>query len=273
MSVRIGGNTFSYQWTTPILGALQALSALGLNDFDVIMPPRWLTRDGTVDDELVPLRRAIDDEGLRIESLNPPALDFNLGSLVDDVRLASVAMYERTLRRASRLGAGGVVVVPGRVSGLLPPATADTLASLGESFARLVPLARELGLRLHVETHPQTAMPTAEATLRFVEAYPADTVGVAYDVANAEYIGEDQPAAIRTLGARLTQLHLSDATRTAWRHDPLGSGTVPVAACLAAADAVGFGGVAVLELIAPDPLPAFQASLAHLRHCQQETHP
>lgn len=273
MPVRIGGNTFSYQWSTPIAAALRQLAALDLNDFDVIMPPHLLAREGDHEAELDDLARMLAAEGLRLESLNPPALDFNLGSLVPDVRLASVEMYERTMRLAARLGAGGVVVVPGRISALLPPAEADTFAALGDSLSRLVRLAEELGLRLHVETHPQTALPTAHAALAFVEPFPADTVGIAYDVANAEFIGEDQPAAIRALGRRMSQLHLSDGTCSAWRHDPLGTGTVDVAACLDAADAAGFEGVAVLELIAADPLPAFQTSLAHLASCRKERRP
>jgi L-ribulose-5-phosphate 3-epimerase len=63
---------------------------------------------------------------------------------------------------------------------------------------------------------------SAEAMAAFVEAFGPARLLVAYDIANAEFIGEEQAEAIRRLQPMLAQVHLSDATLTL----PLGSNPV-----------------------------------------------
>lgn len=201
---------------------------------------------------------------MRLESLNPPALDYNLGSVDDEVRASSVRLYERALELAADLDAKGVVVVPGRVSGLFPPLSEQTMPRLEESIGTLATLAGKLGLRLHLETHPLTSLPSASQIKGFIERFGLNSLGVAYDLANAEFIGEDQAVAIRNVGPLLSQLHVSDGRRGAWRHDALGTGTVDFKAAFAAAEQIRFTGVAVLELISGQPREAFVQSLAYL---------
>lgn len=268
MSIRFGGNTFSYMWSTTAELALAELMDLGLNDFDVLVTPGHLwpwEMDG-------PARRKLGENlrsrGIRLESLNPPALDYNLGSLVSEVRASAVEIYEETMRLAADLGAKGVVVVPGRVSSLLPPPEGNTHAHLVDTIGRLAGTAESLGLRVHLETHPLTSRPSARSLLEFIQDIGSKSLGVAYDLSNAEFIGEDQASAIRTLGPHMTQMHISDGTRQSWLHAAVGEGTVNFVAALAAAEEVGFSGVAVIELISPNPVPAYQKSIAEITHIQ-----
>jgi sugar phosphate isomerase/epimerase len=204
---------------------------------------------------------------VRLESLNPPALDYNLGSVDDEVRATSVRLYERALELAADLDVKGVVVVPGRVSGLFPPPSEQTMSRLEDSIGTLASLAGKFGLRLHLETHPLTSLPSASQLKGFIERLGLKSLGVAYDFANAEFIGEDQAVAIGNLGPLLTQLHVSDGRRGTWRHDGLGTGTVDFKAAFAAAEEIRFTGVVVLELSPASPKKlSFRVSLIST-HC------
>lgn len=268
MAIRFGGNTFSYMWATSCDKALDELSGLGLNDFDVLVSPGHLWPNDLDKPQRQQLRQRLESSGIRLESLNPPALDYNLGSLVAEVCATAVDIYEETMRLACDLGAKGVVVVPGRVSSLLPPPAGETRARLMDTVGGLAKTAERLGLKIHLETHPLTSRPTAASLLDLIEDIGSASLGVAYDLSNAEFIGEDQPAAIRALGPRLTQMHVSDGTRQSWLHAAVGEGTVDFKAAFAAADEIGFSGIAIIELIAPNPADAYTRSLAEIARLQ-----
>ncbi|NKK72797.1 TIM barrel protein [Rhizobium leguminosarum bv. viciae] len=265
MSLRFGGNTFSYMWSKTAEESLVELNGLGLNDFDILVSPGHLWPAELSGPDRSQLRRKLEFQGIRIESLNPPALDFNLGSLVDEVRTAAIDLYEQTMHLAVDLGARGVVVVPGRVSGLLPPPEHETRSRLLSSIGQLSRTAERLGLRLHLETHPLTSLPSAAALVLLAEEIGSPSIGIAYDLSNAEFIGENQANAIRTLGPRLTQLHVSDGSRQSWQHSKLGSGTVDFSAAFTAAREIGFEGIAILELISREPYQAYEESLSRIQ--------
>ena len=269
-SVRIGGSTFSFIWREPASSALERMLEIGLNDFNVLVVPGHLWAADLSASGRVALRRHFESSGIRLESLNLPALDLNLASCVPEVRACSVAMYREALQLSAELGACAVVAVPGRVSSLLAPDQEDTLGWLAETVGAILRTADELGQDIYLELHPLTPLPTAEKIGAFVDIFDTPRLTVAYDVANAEYFGEDYRTAIRSLGHRIGQVHLSDATRTAWRHDALGRGTVDVAAALAAIEAIGFSGVTVLEIVSSEPIAEMRESLAILATLERD---
>lgn len=198
------------------------------------------------------------------ESLNLPSLDFNLCSCVPAVRAHAVDAYLRTFQLCADLGGRAVVVVPGRVSGLLPPDRNDTLGWLTDSIATLLRTAERLDQRLYLESHPLTPIPTADQIGAFVDRFDTPRVAIAYDIASAEFIKEDQVAAINRLGHRIGQFHLSDSPQDAWRHNALGRGTVDIPAVLKAIQAIDFPGITTLEIISPDPMAEMSDSLGRL---------
>lgn len=263
--MRIGGSTFSFLWRETAIGAMRQLAAIGLNDFDVLLAPGHLWFDGSEYSDPVRFRREIADAGLRVESLNLPALDYNLCSVVPEVRLGTVDAYVSAIRLAGELGVPGVVVVPGRVSALLAPPHEDSVRYLTETSAGLVDLARASGVHLFFESHPQTPLPTADALGTWVSQFDRRDVSIAYDVANAEFIGEDQVAAIEKWGAWFGQYHMSDATRTIWRHDAFGAGSVRFGPIFDAIKRQNGGGVAILEIISRSPIEDAGRALELLR--------
>lgn len=261
---RYGGSTFSFMWREPAAAALAQMRRLGMNDFDLILAPGHLWHDDMPPGKRATWTSRLKAEDIRIESLNLPALDLNLSSCLPAVRAHAVALYRQTLQLSAELGARGVVVVPGRVSALLPPPQGDSEAWLAEGLHPLLDEAAALGQFIHLETHPQTPLPTADRLEAFLDRLPHPRLKVAYDVANAEFVGEDQVAAIRRLAPRLGQVHLSDGTRSQWRHDAVGRGTVRFQAIEAVLDEVGFYGVRILEVISPTPIDDLRSSLAAL---------
>ena len=264
MPFTLAGNTFSFMWDRPVVEALDALGALGLSTFDVIVTPGHLWHSELEGAGRATLRRTLEERNYTLDSLNPPATDYNLASLTPDVRQLAIGMYRETINLAADLGAKGVVVVPGRVSSLLPPPREQLWGVLEDGIGALAEHARSKGLVLHLEVHPLTPVPTALETVSLVERIASPAVGIAYDVANAEFIGEDQVNAIAAMGRYLTQIHLSDATRTRWMHGGFGTGTVDLEAVLNALDESGFSGAAVLEIISDSPIRDFQESIARV---------
>ncbi|MBN9530302.1 MAG: sugar phosphate isomerase/epimerase [Alphaproteobacteria bacterium] len=259
--MKTGGSTFSFMWLEPAAVALRRMAAIGLNDFDVLLVPGHLWFDLDANSRRA-LRRALDADGLRLDSLNLPAIDLNLASVVPQVRDHAVATYVQAIELAAELGAGAVVVVPGRVSALLPPPRAETIARLTDAAGILLRRAGQLGCKLYFELHPQTPLPTTDLLAPWVSSLGSADALIAYDVANAVFVGEDPVAAIAAHAASIGQYHLSDTTRTNWRHDPFGRGEVPLPAVMDQIRKSGCTGTAILEIISADPLTDMGEALA-----------
>lgn len=261
MRRELGASTFAFAWRQPALDALRRLHALGLNGFDVILAPGhcWPGELTTADRSR--LASTLASEGIRIDSVNFPALDLNLASSVAEVRAYSVGRYREALLLGAELGARGVVAVPGRVSPLIGPPREETERWLAESVEELLAAAGESDASVFLELHPQTPIPTVDALDRFVAGFADPRLRVAYDVANAEFVSEDHGEALRRLAPRLGQVHLSDASATRWAHDRVGRGTVDFARILRTLDEIAFDGACILEVVTATPLPDIEASL------------
>ena len=252
--LRFGGSTFSFMWQGNAVDAMRRMQEIGLNDFDVIMVPNHFWHGDLTSSDRTRLAKSLEADGLRVGSLNLPALDHNLASCVPEARAYAVGLFTQVLELAGDLGAGGVVAVPGRVSSLFPPPGAETEALLADSLAQLLTVAERLGQTLFVELHPQTPIPTSALMAPVMERLNHPRLKVAYDVSNAEFVQEDQVAALRLLAPWLGQVHLSDGTATRWRHDRVGTGTVRFKDILRVLDEIGFQGIRVLEIISATPL-------------------
>ena len=261
MRRELGASTFAFAWREPALDALRRLHALGLNGFDVILAPGHCWPGELTAADRSRLASTLAAEGIRIDSVNFPALDLNLASCVAEVREYSVERYREALLLGAELGARGVVAVPGRVSSLIGPPPEETERWLAESVWELLAVAEETDASVFLELHPQTPIPTVDALDRFVAGFDDPRLRVAYDVANAEFVSEDHGEALRRLAPRLGQVHLSDASATRWAHDRVGLGTVDFATVFRTLDEIAFDGGCILEVVTPTPLPDIEASL------------
>ena len=265
-SVRsLGSSTFSFMWQEPALVSLRRLRACDLNGFDIILAPGHLWPDEMDASARRNFVKALKTENISVNSLNLPPLDYNICSPDREARNFAISIYEKVFALARDLEVRKVVVVPGRVSALLPPSRDGTLDRLADSFGQFLKWADRDDQHILVETHPLTPIASGDATEAFIKRLNSPRVSIAYDVANAEFIGEDQPATLRRISSSLGQMHLSDGTRTSWRHDPVGTGTVDFAAVMKTLDEIDFQGVTLLEIIAADAATQIPASVKALR--------
>jgi sugar phosphate isomerase/epimerase len=161
-----------------------------------------------------------------------------------------------------------VVAVPGRVSALIQPPRKLSEGWLADGLAQLLALAEDTDQRIFLENHPQAPIPTAGALDGLVRAIGHPRLQVLYDVANAEFVGEDQVPALRRLAPLLGQVHLSDGSRERWGHDRIGLGTVDFPAILRTLREIESKGARVLEIVSPTPLEDMSASLELLERAE-----
>lgn len=260
MARDIGINTYGYIWSVPAAACVRHLGKLGYRQIEFLLQPPHLSFDDFGPELRRELREALQDIGAVKTAINLPSLDHNLASPFGRARDAAVKMFEDTIDLAADIGAETVVVVPGRMSPLFPPSIENRVGWVGDGVAKLLPRAEDRGVALAVENVPFAAFPDKDALERFVRSFTSPAIGVCYDAANAHFIKEDPAAGIRQLADLLRVVHLSDTGQMHWRHDPIGSGTVPFAEVARAMDAINFKGACTLEIIGPDPDAAILSS-------------
>jgi sugar phosphate isomerase/epimerase len=100
---------------------------------------------------------------------------------------------------------------------------------------------------------PFAFLPAIGQLMEALDTYGNEAVRIVYDIANAHFIAEDFAAGLVRCRGRLALVHLSDTGRHAFRHDPVGNGTVPFDQVPPALAAVGYAGRPMLEIISRDP--------------------
>jgi sugar phosphate isomerase/epimerase len=252
-------NTYGYIWSHTLRACLEQLAPYGYRQFEGVINPPHLDVEASAR-ERRELKAYMQGEGLSFTSLNLPSLDTNLASPFAYTREYTIALFQKALILAADLGAPRLVTVPGRVNPLLPCPPDRSRAILRETIGALIPLARNLGVKLAIENVPFAALPHCRDIREFLDEMEDTTLCACYDVANAHFAGESPAAGVASLNGRIELVHCSDTTRNGWRHDPVGAGNVPFELLKDALQAHGYDGPILLEIIAPDILPAILTS-------------
>jgi sugar phosphate isomerase/epimerase len=252
-------NTYGYIWSHTARACLEQLASCGYRQFEGVINPPHLDVEASAG-ERRELKAYLQGEGLSFTSLNLPSLDTNLASPFAYTREYTVALFQKALILAADLGAPRLVTVPGRVNPLLPCPPDRSRAILRETIGALIPLARNLGVKLAIENVPFAALPHCRDIREFLNEMDDPALCACYDVANAHFAGESPTLGVASLNGRIELVHCSDTTRNTWRHDPVGTGNVPFELLKDALQAHGYEGPILLEIIAPDILPAILAS-------------
>lgn len=254
MFERLAAHTFGLVWQHKAAEAVELVADSGFTATEVLALPPHLDVGPPAAQELDRLRLASERCGVAVTAMGLAANDFNLGSTDRAVAEFSLAKHIDLIKAASRAGAESVIVVPGRRHGLLPPPDTRQLELVREGLAKLHDLARPLGIRLLVESHPLSLVPTSSALKRLVIDMNLPGIAVAYDAANAFATGEDIRSSILELSGLIGTVHLSDAPHASWRHDPIGSGDIDFGAVRSALDDVGYRGTVVVEVVTPSAI-------------------
>ena len=246
-------NDYSYTQSHTVSDSIALLAGRGHRAFELMVYPGHLWPGDLDARARAALRSRIEAEGLTVTTLNMPNVDVNVAAASPGMRRYSVGLLADSVRLAGDLGAGAVVVGPGKPNPLFPMPAAEMAAHFFTALDELVPVAREAGVALWAENMPFAFLPLAGQLMDALKEYGDASIGVVYDVANAVFAGEDPVDGLRRVRSRLRLVHLSDTSREVYRHDPVGHGVVDFAALPAALDEVGYREPAVLELITADP--------------------
>ena len=259
-------NTFSYLWSAHAVDVMCDLTSHRYRVFEVPIssPHCW-------PDEMTPAmrkeaRKRLQDCGAVVRSLNAGGYDINLASPAANMRRKSTDHIKDVMDLAFEWGATDVVISPGTRRPMISPPLPLTLGWLSESLERLLPRARQAGVRLLLENTPCCFRPTLAEMAGVVNDVGDETLGIVYDVANAAFIGEDPVTGLLAHHAAIGLVHVSDTTIAEWGHDPIGTGVVDFESLGKAVQATGKGKDVVLEIIREkDPLGEIRTGLHALK--------
>jgi L-ribulose-5-phosphate 3-epimerase len=246
-------NTYSYMHDHTAADCLRHLAAQGFSAFELMMYPGHAWPNEMDAAQRKALRALISDNGLRLTTLNMPNVDLNIGGAAPEMRRYTLEILEGVVVLAGELEAPAVVLGPGKFNPLFPARKELLMGWFFEALDRLLPIAERAGTALWVENMPFAFLPSAFELMAALADYGHDGIGVVYDVANAEFIGEDLEAGFEAVRSRLRLVHLSDTGQEVYRHDPVGAGTVPFDEVARHVRTVGYGNLPVLEIISRDP--------------------
>lgn len=248
-----GCNTYSYVRSLGAADCVTRLADVGFREFELMVHPGHLWPAEMTGEQRGALRRLFERNKLALTTLNMPNIDINIAAAAQEMRNYSLRVLIDTVRLAGELGAPGVVIGPGKANPLFP-ASADELSKyFFQALDLLAPVAEQSGTALWLENMPFAYLPGIDAMLGALERYGNPDIGIVYDIANAYFIGEDFGEGLKKCGGRLKLVHLSDTGRQAYRHDPVGKGTLPFAEVPAALKTVGYTARPVLEIISIQP--------------------
>ena len=245
-------NTYSYIFGGSAADTVTRLADQGYGGVELMFFPGhlWPTE---LDASRRRSLRDLCERRLRLVAVNMPNVDINVAAAAEEMRAYSLDLLTKFVRCSGELGAGGIVVGPGKPNPLFPMPRERMVSHFYRALDVLAPLARQAGTKLLIENMPFAFLPDAESLMQVVDAYGDDGIRVIYDVANAHFIGEAPVEGMRRVRDRLSLLHFSDTTRQSYKHDPLGQGDVPLAGLAEAMKEVGYGELPMLEVISHHP--------------------
>lgn len=276
--LRVAASTFPFLYSHSGLDALKHLASQGYKAFELmIFPPHCWPATMTLGERRA-LRDWLSDNGHRVTSFCYPLLDNNPNSVCPIMRRYTLDRYKEAIALAAEIDCPYVVAIPGPVNSLINPPTPWMREWFVEGTKELVAFAKGSGVELILENVPFTFLPTAQDMLSVADEIDP-SIGINFDVCNSAYIEEDVVGAIRMLGRRIKNVHISDTTRAEFKHDRLGTGIVEPAPAAAALKEIGYDGMTVLEIITDatqpgvDPDGDLSASHAILAGCGWEAPP
>ena len=182
-------NTYSYIFDGSAADTVAKLADQGYGGVELMFFPGHLWPSELDAAQLRGLRDLC-EQRLRLVAVNMPNVDMNIAAAAEEMRAYTLDLLTKFVRCAGELGAGGIIVGPGKANPLFPMPRDRMISHFCRALDTLAPLARQVGTRLLIENMPFAFLPDAEALMNAVDGYGDDSIRVIYDVANAHFIGE-----------------------------------------------------------------------------------
>ena len=261
----LGAHTFGYVWHSTPEAAFDAMAELGIRQVQLMATAPHFDPWSVDVPRTRRLRAALDRNGQTALALDLASSDMNLASPAPDVVGFARDAYARAIARAAELGLPWVCIGSGRRHGLLPNVNVQLMDPFRRVFADLHREADRQGVKLILENHPHGLLYTADQMASFLDAEGYDDVPIIYDVANAEFVGEDPVDGLARLKGKIGIVHLSDAPKGRWGHDPIGSGDIDFSRICAALVGQGYDDHVVLEILSDNPTAGLGDGVQRLR--------
>jgi sugar phosphate isomerase/epimerase len=246
-----GVNTYSYIFDGSAADTIARLADQGYGGVELMFFPGHLW-PAELDASALRALRRLCEARLRLVAVNMPNVDMNVAAAAEEMRSYTLDLLVQFVRCAGELGAGGIIVGPGKANPLFPMPRDRMISYFYRALDTLAPLARQGDKTFHRE-HAVAFLPDAESLMNVVDGYGDESIRVIYDVANAHFIGEAPTDGLRRVRDRLSLVHFSDTTRRSYKHDPLGCGDVPLAGIPSAMKEIGYTELPMLEVISLNP--------------------
>jgi L-ribulose-5-phosphate 3-epimerase len=259
-----GVNTYSYIFGGSAADTVARLADRGYGGVELMFFPGHLW-PAELDAPKLRSLRHLCEQRLRLVAVNMPNVDINVAAAAEEMRAYTLDLLVKFVRCAGELGAGGVIVGPGKANPLFPMPRDRMVSHFYRALDTLAPLARQCGTKLLIENMPFAFLPDAESLMNIVDGYGDDRIRIIYDVANAHFIDEAPGEGLRRVRDRLSLVHFSDTTRQSYKHDPLGCGDVPLAGLASVMKEVGYTELPMLEVISLNPDPDIADSCRRLQ--------
>lgn len=246
--LEVAASTFPFLYSHDGLGAMKHLQTLGYDFFELmVFPPHCWPREMSAE-QRKEYKTWLDGEGLRISSFCYPLLDNNPNGVDKLMREYTLDRYREAIDLAAELSCPYVVAIPGPVNSLINPPHQWMLDWFVEGMKSLVDHAKGTGVELLLENVPFTYLPTAQDMVDTANLIGPE-IGINFDVCNSAFIKEDPAAAIRMMGDKLKNVHISDSGYEEFVHARLGTGIVDPGPVYKALKDIGYSGATVLEII------------------------
>ncbi|NKB52326.1 MAG: TIM barrel protein [Rhizobiaceae bacterium] len=246
--LEVAASTFPFLYSHDGLGAMKHLQSLGYDIFELmIFPPHCWPRELS-SDKRKEYKSWLTGEGVRISSFCYPLLDNNPNGVDKLMREYTLDRYREAIDFAAELSCPYVVAIPGPVNSLINPPHQWMLDWFVEGMKKLVEHSKGTGVELLLENVPFTYLPSAQDMIDTADLIGPE-IGINFDVCNSAFIKEDPAAAIRMMGDRLKNVHISDSGYEEFVHARLGTGIVEPGPTAQALKDTGYDKVTVLEII------------------------
>ncbi len=231
-----------FLWDLGPQSMAEVIAEAGLEEMEFWVETPWYWEGGKRPGQAELIREVL---GGRITTLHAPVMDLNPSSYNDLVALATIEESLSAIDLAGLLGAGVVVVHPGKRTARRPAREAER-AKLRRYLGLCLDRAEERGVLLaleNLEPAPWNLCSDPNEMGRFLDEFPR--LGMTLDISHATPPPSGALAFVEALGDRILDVHVS-ATVDGVRHLPLSAGSVDLV--LTALRDAGYDGPLTLEL-------------------------
>ena len=254
MSLQFGFSTNAFR-EYELTEAIEIIGAAGYDGVELLFDEPHLYPPTATSEEIETVQQSIRAADLTISNCNAFMLtaieDFHHPSFIEPEitdRTKRLEYTHASIKTAAALGQSHISIEPG---GPVPDGKSRAwgLNRFEQGLRKLLPAAKDAGVKLLVEPEPELLVETSDQFLDLMERIDSPYVRCNFDAGHFYCVDEDPAELVSTLAPYTAHYHLEDipADRT-HEHTQLGDGAMDIEAFLTALEDSGYDGFVTVEL-------------------------